>query len=39
MILRREEQSGNVFYASQATEFNNVIDSLDLIDLPLLGGQ
>lgn len=39
MVLRRGEQSGNSFLASEANDFKEVMDRLDMIDLLLLGGQ
>lgn len=39
MVLRREERSGASFSTAGAMEFNEVLDRLELVDLPLVGGQ
>lgn len=37
MVLRREERNNDIFAASVAKAFREVVEGLELADLPLVG--
>lgn len=37
MVLRRNERSGDNFSTTWTNEFKDVLDNLDMVDLPLVG--